>query len=89
MLILEENDLEGFLEEEILEPEGDEEKAKHKKSMVKEKIIIANSMKDHLIPHVSSLETPKHMFDALSQLYEGKNINRKMMLRTELKNVKM
>ena len=29
------------------------------------------------------------MFDALSLLYEGKNINRKMMSRTQLKNVKM
>ena len=29
------------------------------------------------------------MFDALSWLYEGKNINRKMTLRTQLKNMKM
>jgi hypothetical protein len=29
------------------------------------------------------------MFDALSRLYEGKNINRKMTLRTQLKGVKM
>jgi hypothetical protein len=29
------------------------------------------------------------MFDALSRLYEGKNINRKMTLRTQLKSVKM
>jgi hypothetical protein len=89
MLILEENDLEGFIEEEVQEPEGDEAKAKHKKNLVKAKRIIADSIKDHLIPHVSSLKTPKQMFDALSRLYEGKNINRKMTLRTQLKNVKM
>ena len=59
MLILEENNLEGFIEEDIPEPEGDEAKAKHKKSMVKAKRIIADSIKDHLIPHVSSLKTPK------------------------------
>ena len=29
------------------------------------------------------------MFDALFRLYEGKNINKKMTLRTQLKNVKM
>ena len=89
MLILEENDLEGFIEVGILEPEGDEDKAKHKKSLVKEKRIIEDSIKDHLNPHVSSLKTPKQMFDDLSRLYEGKNINRKMTLRTQLKNVKM
>ena len=29
------------------------------------------------------------MFDALTKLFEGKNINRKMTLRNELKNVKI
>ena len=29
------------------------------------------------------------MFEALTRLYEGKNINKKMTLRTQLKNVKM
>ena len=29
------------------------------------------------------------MFDALSRLYEGRNINKKMALRTQLKNVRM
>ena len=75
MLILKEHDLEGFIEANILETEGDETKAKHKKSLIKAKRIIADSIKDHLIPHVSSLRTPKEMFDALSRLYEGKNIN--------------
>jgi hypothetical protein len=89
MLILEENDLEEFIKEEVPEPEEDVAKAKYKKSLVKEKRIIVNSIKDHLIPHVSSLTTPKQMFDALSRLYEGKNINRKMTLRTQLKSVKM
>ena len=57
--------------------------------MVKAKRIIANSIKDHFIPHVSSMKTPKEMFDALTRLYEGKNNNRKMTLRTQLKSVKM
>jgi hypothetical protein len=29
------------------------------------------------------------MFDSLTRLYEGRNINRKMNLRTQLKNIKM
>ena len=57
--------------------------------MVKAKRIIAYSIKDHLIPHVFSLKTPKDMFDALTNLYEENNINRKMTLRTQLKGVKM
>ena len=53
------------------------------------KRIIVDSVKDHLIPHVSSIKTPKAMFDALTKLFEGKNINRKMTLRNQLKNVKI
>ena len=60
-----------------------------KKKLIKAKRIIAASIKDHLISHVSSLKIPKEMFDALTNLYEGKNINRKMTLRTQLKGVKM
>ena len=67
MLILEENDLEGFIEEDILELEEDKAKAKHKKSLIRAKRIIVDSIKDHLIPHVSLLKTPKQMFEALSR----------------------
>ena len=54
-----------------------------------EKRIIVESIKDHLIPHVSSLKTPKAMFDALTKLFEGKNMNQKMTMRNQLKNVKI
>ena len=53
------------------------------------KRIIDDSIKDHLIPQVSSLKTPKEMFDSLTKLFEGKNINQKMTLRNRLKNVKI
>jgi hypothetical protein len=38
---------------------------------------------------VASKKTPKEMFDALTRLYEGRNINRKMNLRTQLKSTRM
>ena len=80
-LILEENDLDKYISEEVPTPKGDEAKAIHKKNLVKAKRIIADSIRDRLIPHVSSLKTPKEMFDALTKLFEGKNINQKMTLR--------
>jgi hypothetical protein len=70
MLIIKENDLEYFVKEEVIELDGDEAKAKYKKKLVTTKIIIVDSIKDHLIPHASSLTTLKQMFDSLSQLYE-------------------
>ena len=87
-MVLEENDLDSYISEEVLVPEVDEDKALHKKKLVMAKRIIANSIKDHLIPQVSSLKT-QAMFDALTKLFEGKNINRKMTLRNQLKNVKI
>ena len=53
------------------------------------KSIIADSIKDHLIPQVSFLNTFKEMFDALTKLFEGKNINQNTTLRNQLKNVKI
>ena len=50
MLILEEHDLDGFIKEEVKEPDKQEAKEKHKKDMIKVKRIIANSIKDQLIP---------------------------------------
>ena len=86
-LVLEECELDSYISEEVLVPEGDEAKALHKKNLVMAKRIIADSIKDHLIPHV--FKTPKAMFDALTKLFEGKNINQKMTLRNQLKNVKI
>ena len=88
MLILEENDLEGFIKEGVAEPKEVEAKSKYKKDMIKAKRIIVESIKYKLIPQVSSSRTSKEMFDALYDLFKGRNINRKMTLRNHLKSVK-
>ena len=49
-LLLEENELDSYISEEVPVPEGDEAKALHKKKLIKAKRIIADSIKDHLIP---------------------------------------
>ena len=51
--------------------------------------IIVDSIKDHVILQVSSKKTPNQMYDALSRMYEGMNINRNMNLRAQLKGTKM
>ena len=88
-LVLEENELDSYINGEVPVPKGDEAKALHKRKLVMAKRTIVDSIKDHLIPQVSSLKTPKEMFDALTKLFEGNNINRKMNLRNSLKNIKI
>ena len=63
-------------------------KALHK-NLVKAKKIIVDSIKDYLITQVSSLKTPKVMVDFLTKIFEEKNINQKMNLRNQSKNVKI
>ena len=63
-------------------------KAFQHKKLVKAKNIIVDSITDHLIPQVYSLKT-LNMFDSLTKLFEGKNINQNMTLRKQLKNVKI
>jgi hypothetical protein len=88
-LILEDNYIAKFIKENVLEPTEAATKEKHKKDMVRAKIIIVDSIKDHLIPQVAFKNTPKDMFDALTKMYEGNNINQNMNFRTQLKNTKM
>ena len=49
-LVLEENELDSYINEAVPVPEGDESKALHKKKLAMAKRIIADSIKDHLIP---------------------------------------
>ena len=58
--------------------------ALRKKNLVKAKKIIVDSITDQLVPQVSSLKTSK-MFDSLTKLFEGKDINWNMTLRNQLK----
>ena len=88
-MVLEENELDSYIHGEVPVREGDEAKELHKKKLAMAKRIIDDSIKDHLIPQVSSLKTLKAMFDSLTKLFEGKNINYKMNLRNQLKNVKI
>ena len=67
--------MDTYISREVPIPEGDEAKALHKKKLFKAKRIIADSIKDDLIPQFSSLNTAKEMLESLTKLFEGKNIN--------------
>ena len=58
-VILQENDLDKYVKEEVVEPKEVESKEKPRKDMIRAQRIIIDSIKDHLIPQVSSKNTPK------------------------------
>jgi hypothetical protein len=51
--------------------------------------IIVESIKDHLIPYISHLDSSKKMYDALANLFSVRNIGQIMSLKNELRNMKM
>jgi hypothetical protein len=61
----------------------------HKKKEIKAERVLLDSVKDHLIPHLSEKKMTKEMFDALVGLFQSTNMNRKMVLRNKLRSVQM
>jgi putative lipoic acid-binding regulatory protein len=51
--------------------------------------IIMDSIKDHLIPYISHLDSSKKMYDTLTNLFSVRNIGQVMSLKNELHNMKM
>jgi hypothetical protein len=61
----------------------------HEVKEAKARRLILDGVKDHLIPHLAEKKTAKEMWDALKNLYEAKNENRKMALKDKLHDTKM
>ena len=88
-VILEEYDLQDFVEQDLPEPEGAEEKSRFRKDRAKVRRILTESIKYNLIPYISELKNPKAIFDSLARLYESKNTRRNLILRNQLRVTKM
>jgi hypothetical protein len=83
----------------IVEPQFEEGKEKEPQNVaIMEKFkdndinamsIIVDSVKDHLIPYISHLDSSKKMYDALTNLFSVRNIGQVMSLKNELRDMKM
>jgi hypothetical protein len=62
--------------------------AAHEKKKIKVERLILDSVKDHLIPHLSD-KRAKEMFDAMVRLFQRNNMNRKMVLKNKLRSMWM
>jgi hypothetical protein len=89
LLLLEENDLKEYVEVVVASSIDLQELVAHKKKEVKAKKVLLESIKDHLIPHISEKKSSKEMYDALVSLYQNKNIGRFLHLKHQLQVVNM
>jgi hypothetical protein len=71
------------------EPQNVTAMEKFKEGDINSMSIIVDSIKDHLIPYISHLESSKKMCDALTNLFSVRNIGQVMSLKNELCDMKM
>jgi hypothetical protein len=98
-LILSKNKILDIVKGNIVKPvfeEGEEKEPQNVATMEKFKdvdinsmSIIVDSIKDHLIPYISHLDSSKKMYDALTNLFLVRNIGQVMSLKNEIRNMKM
>jgi hypothetical protein len=98
-LILAKNKVLDIVKGKIMKPEfkeGEEKEPQNVAAMEKFKdvdinamSIIVDSIKDHLIPYISHLDSSKNMYDALTNLFSVRNIGQVMSLKNELRDMKM
>jgi hypothetical protein len=98
-LILAKNKVLDIMKGKIVKPkfEGGKEKEsqnvavmeKFKDSDINAMIIIVDSIKDHLIPYISHIDSLKKMYNALTNLFSVRNIGQVVSLKNELRDMKM
>jgi S-adenosylmethionine synthetase len=98
-LILAKNKVLDIVKGKIMEPQFEAGKEKEPQNVVvMEKFkdndinamsIIVDSVKDHLIPYISHLDSSKKMYDTLTNLFSVRNIGQVMSLKNELHDMKM
>ena len=78
-----------FAVKEVPMPEEEERQASWRRHDVKARKILMDSVKSHLIFHISKAATAKDMFDTLKTLFERDNTSKSIALRTQLHTIKM
>ena len=87
--ILEELELETFIEKDMLIPEDEIEKETWKRRNNKAKKIIVDSVKDHILPSIENLKKAFEIFTTIKNAFEINNSSRLITLKNQLMNIKM
>ena len=89
MIILRDMKLEEYIETNISMPENDPKKVTWKRHNNKAMKIIIDSVKDHILPSISSLKTTFEMFSTIRDTFEINNTSRLLTLKQDLLYIKM
>ena len=89
LIALEEYDVVDFDVKDVPKPEEEDRLGAWKRHDVKAMKILIDSVKSHLMFHISKAATAKEMFDTLKNLFERDSTSKLIALRSQLHNLKM
>ena len=89
MIVHEAYNLRDHTEQTLATPTDADLLRKHKEAVGHAKRLIMDGIKDHIVPHVAEKKTANEMWKALTSLYEGKPVQRKMLLETQMRSFMM
>ena len=87
--ILEELELEEYIEKEIPIPQDETKKLTWKRRNNKARKIIVHSVKDHILPSISKIKSAYEVFKTIKNTFEINNSSRLITLKSQLLNTKM
>ena len=80
LFILDENEIQDYVNKDVSKNEDVEEKSKHKKNDEKAKRILIYYVKYHLIPHIVQLKNTEAIYDSLELLFKIINSTKEAIL---------
>ena len=89
LIVLEAYNLRDHAEQTLATPTDAYLLRKHKEAAGHAKRLIMDGIKDHIVPHVAEKKTANEMWKALTSLYEGKSVQRKMLLEAQMRSFMM
>ena len=89
LIVLEAYGLRDHAEQSLATPTDADLLRKHKEVAGHAKRLIMDSIKDHIVPHIVEKRTTNEMWKALTSLYEGKSVQRKMLLEAQMRSFMM
>lgn len=78
-----------FVQVKVKELTDDARKEKYRETNILVMNLIADGVKDNLIPYISNIETTKGMYQDLTKLFTIKNIGKNISLNSEIRKIKM
>ena len=89
MIVLEAYGLRDHAEQTLATPLDADLLRKHREAARHAKWSIMDSIKDHIVPHIAEKRKTNEMWKSLTSLYEGKLVQRKMLLEAQMRSFMM